>query len=71
MRGGWNGPRGCVGHADRAVRDPEPGAGRGGRYRWRVGFNPYRGRVARRTDLALVALALVVVVALVLWAVFG
>jgi hypothetical protein len=36
-----------------------------------VGFNPFRERVERRTDVLLVAAALVVVIALVLWALFG
>jgi hypothetical protein len=36
-----------------------------------VGFNPFREQVKRRSDIVLVAAALVVVIALVLWAVFG
>jgi hypothetical protein len=36
-----------------------------------VGFNPFRERVERRTDIVLVVSALVVVIALVLWALFG
>jgi hypothetical protein len=36
-----------------------------------VGFNPFRERVERRTDIVLVVAALVVVIALVLWALFG
>jgi hypothetical protein len=36
-----------------------------------MGFNPFRERVERRTDILLVAAALVVVIALVLWALFG
>jgi hypothetical protein len=36
-----------------------------------VGFNPFREQVKRRSDIFLVAAALIVVVALVLWAVFG
>jgi hypothetical protein len=36
-----------------------------------VGFNPFRQRVERRTDVLLVVAALVVVIALVLWALFG
>jgi hypothetical protein len=38
------------------------------RYRGDVGFNPYRGRVKRRSDIVLVAVALVVVAILVAWA---
>jgi hypothetical protein len=33
-----------------------------------VGFNPFRQQVKRRSDIALVAIALVVVALLVLWA---
>jgi hypothetical protein len=36
-----------------------------------VGLNPFRAHVARRSDLALVIAALAVVLALVLWALFG
>jgi hypothetical protein len=36
-----------------------------------VGFNPFRAQVRRRSDIALVAAAFVVVVALVLWALLG
>jgi hypothetical protein len=36
-----------------------------------VGFNPFRARVSRRSDIALVASALVVVLLLVLWALLG
>jgi hypothetical protein len=36
-----------------------------------VGYNPFRKRVKRRGDVVLVAVALVVVVALVVWATFG
>jgi hypothetical protein len=36
-----------------------------------VGFNPYRSRTKRTSDLALVAVALAVVLALVLWALLG
>jgi hypothetical protein len=36
-----------------------------------VGFNPSRAQVQRRSDIALVAIALAVVVVLVLWALFG
>jgi hypothetical protein len=36
-----------------------------------VGFNPFRARVSRRSDIAIVAAAFVVVVALVLWALLG
>jgi len=36
-----------------------------------VGYNPFRTRVKRRSDLLLVVAALVVVAGLVAWAVFG
>jgi hypothetical protein len=36
-----------------------------------MGFNPYRSRTKRTSDLALVAIALGVVLVLVLWALFG
>jgi hypothetical protein len=36
-----------------------------------VGYNPYRKRVSRSSDVAFVAAALVVVVLLVLWAFLG
>jgi hypothetical protein len=36
-----------------------------------VGFNPYRQRVRRSSDIAIVVAALVVVTLLVLWAAFG
>jgi hypothetical protein len=36
-----------------------------------VGFNPFREQVKHRSDILLVAAAFVVVIALVLWAVFG
>jgi hypothetical protein len=36
-----------------------------------VGFNPFRQRVERRTDIVLVVAAFVVVIALVLWGLFG
>jgi len=35
-----------------------------------VGFNPFPGRKQRRSDIALVAIALVVIALLVLWAAF-
>lgn len=41
------------------------------RYGEFVGFNPFRARAKRGTDLIVVAAAFVVIVALVLWAVFG
>jgi hypothetical protein len=41
------------------------------RYRTDVGFNPFRSRVNRRTDLVVVAAAFVVILALVVWALFG
>jgi hypothetical protein len=39
------------------------------RYRSGVGYNPFRKRVARRTDAVVVAAAFVVIVALLIWAV--
>jgi len=36
-----------------------------------VGFNPFRARVEHRGDLAIVAIGLVVIAALVAWALFG
>jgi hypothetical protein len=36
-----------------------------------MGYNPFRASVKHRGDLAIVAIALVVVVGLVLWAAFG
>jgi hypothetical protein len=36
-----------------------------------VGFNPFRARAKRSSDLLLVAAAFVVVIALLLWALFG
>jgi hypothetical protein len=36
-----------------------------------VGFNPFRARAKRSTDLLVVAAAFVVIAALVLWAVLG
>jgi hypothetical protein len=36
-----------------------------------VGFNPFRARAKRGTDLVIVAAAFVVIAALVLWAVLG
>jgi len=36
-----------------------------------VGLNPFRPHVQRRSDIVLVAAALLVVAALVLWAVLG
>jgi hypothetical protein len=44
---------------------------RAGRYRSGVGLNPFRSHVRRTSDIALVVGALVIVAALVLWAVFG
>jgi hypothetical protein len=41
------------------------------RYGDGVGLNPFRAQAKRGTDLVIVAIALVVVAALVLWAVFG
>jgi hypothetical protein len=36
-----------------------------------VGFNPFRSQAKRSSDVIIVAVALVVVAALVLWAVLG
>ena len=36
-----------------------------------MGFNPFREQVKHRSDIFLVAAALVVVAALVIWALFG
>jgi hypothetical protein len=36
-----------------------------------VGFNPFREQVKHRSDIFLVAAALIVVIALVAWALFG
>jgi chorismate synthase len=36
-----------------------------------MGYNPFRQHVKRRSDVVLVAAALVVVAALVAWALFG
>jgi hypothetical protein len=36
-----------------------------------VGFNPFRPQVKRRSDIVFVAAALLVMIALVLWALFG
>jgi hypothetical protein len=36
-----------------------------------VGFNPFRSHTSRRSDLLVVGIALVVIAALVLWALFG
>ncbi len=41
------------------------------RYRAGMGLNPFRGRVNRRTDAAVVAAAFAVIAALLIWAVFG
>jgi hypothetical protein len=37
-------------------------------YRLGVGFNPFRQQVKRRSDIVLVAVAVVVIALLVLWA---
>ena len=42
-----------------------------GRYRSGVGLNPFRSQAKRSSDIVIVAVALVVIAALVLWAVFG
>jgi hypothetical protein len=36
-----------------------------------VGLNPFRSRVERRTDVIVVVAALVVILALVVWGLFG
>jgi hypothetical protein len=36
-----------------------------------VGFNPFRSRVERRTDIVVVVIAFVVIAALVMWAFLG
>jgi hypothetical protein len=36
-----------------------------------VGFNPFRARAKRSTDIVLVLAAFAVVIGLLLWAVFG
>jgi hypothetical protein len=36
-----------------------------------VGLNPFRSQAKRSSDVVIVAVALVVIAALVLWAVFG
>jgi hypothetical protein len=36
-----------------------------------VGFNPFRSQAKRSSDVVILAAALVIVAALVLWAVFG
>jgi hypothetical protein len=36
-----------------------------------VGYNPFRKRVKRRSDVVIVAAALVVIAGLVAWAAFG
>jgi hypothetical protein len=36
-----------------------------------VGYNPFRKRVKRRSDIFIVGAALVVIVALVVWAALG
>jgi len=41
-----------------------------GRYRTGVGYNPFRKRVSRGTDIVVVGAALVVIVGLVIWALF-
>ena len=41
------------------------------RYRSCVGFNPFRSRVNRRTNVVVVIVAFVVIAVLLLWAVFG
>jgi len=48
-----------------------PGRERLGSYGDVVGLNPFRAQAKRGTDLVIVAVALAVVAALVLWAVFG
>ena len=41
-----------------------------GRYRTGVGYNPFRKRVSRSTDIVVVGAALVVIVGLLVWALF-
>jgi hypothetical protein len=41
------------------------------RYRSGVGLNPFRSQTKRASDVVIVVVALAVVAALVLWAVFG
>jgi hypothetical protein len=41
------------------------------RYRGPVGLNPFRSHVSRRTDALVVGAAFLVILALVLWALFG
>jgi hypothetical protein len=36
-----------------------------------MGFNPFRSRVDRRTDIVVVAIAFVVIAVLVIWGLFG
>jgi hypothetical protein len=36
-----------------------------------VGFNPFRQRVDRKSDVVIVAVAFVAILAMVLWAAFG
>jgi hypothetical protein len=40
-----------------------------GRYRTRVGFNPFRKQARRSSDIAIVVAALAIVAALLVWAV--
>jgi hypothetical protein len=47
------------------------GRGEGLGYRDHVGFNPFRAQQRRSTDYVVVAVAMVVIAALVLWALFG
>ena len=54
---------------DRQVESAE--RQRSGRYLGAMGLNPFRAQAKRGTDVVIVAIALVVVAALVLWAVFG
>ena len=46
------------------------GPGRG-RYRSGVGLNPFRSQAKRGSDVVIVTVALVVVLLLVLWGLFG
>jgi hypothetical protein len=41
------------------------------RYLSIVGYNPFRKRVKRRSDIFIVAIALLVIAGLVAWALFG
>ena len=65
--------RGCVHRATLSHHNPRCRtiSGNRGRYRGEMGFNPFRSRVNRRTDIVIVVAAAVVILALVVWALFG